>query len=376
MAFRFSIVSDVREVLRGNEAMERGFEDTADSLDDLAREAQQKGRQIERALDDVGDGADDAGTKVERKFREAFRQVESGAKDAGREVGDKLKDGGRDAERAADRVGDAFRDAGDEAGSSAREAAASFSGEITDVADLAQETLANAFAGFGPIGAAAGIAAAAGLGALWTNISDNSEASKQIVADMYESMKESGAAYVAENYVQQAADDIISGADNAIVSMDRVRATVEATGLSAGTVIRAYSGDIDAQAQVLQVAGDKQRELQDEASATNTSQIAQLQDVRDSFDRTNGKLDEASEKFRLWNEVVEEGPDEKTVDVNVNTEPGRMGLGDFERRVNSSRPTVTPQLDTTDLDRQIRNHRPPRLLISGEYEVRAGMRVV
>ena len=353
MGFKFSIASDVREVLRNNDAMEKGFEDTADSLDALAREAQKSGDRVERALDDAGDSADDASTKLERKFRDAFRDVEKRAKDAGDAVGDRLKDGGRDAERSAERVGDAFREAGDEAGSSAREAAASFSGEITDVADLAQETLANAFAGFGPVGAAAGIAAAAGLGALWTSISDNAEASKEVVANMYEAMKESGAAYVGEEYVRQAADDIIQGADTAIVSMDRVRETVEATGLSAGTVIRAYAGDAEAMAQVLQVAGDKQRELQDQASAANTSQIAQLQDVQDSFDGTNEKLDAAREKYENWNQVVEAAPTEKVLNMEVNDDPARLGLGNLYRDIDAARPSITPQLNTVDVDREL-----------------------
>jgi phage tail tube protein FII len=356
MAFRFSIVSDVREVVRGNEAMEQGFEDTADSLDELARTAQQKGRQVEQALDRVGDEADDASTKLERKFRDAFREVESGAKKAGDEVGDRLRDGSRKAEDSADRVGDAFKDAGDEVGQSARESAASFSGEIGDVADLAQETLANAFASFGPLGAGAGIAAAAGLGALWTSISDNAESSKQIVENMYEAMKEAGAAYVGEDYVRQAADDIIQGADTAIVSMDRVRETVEATGLSAGTVIRAYAGDAEAMAQVLGTAADKQRELQDEASAANTSQIAQLQDVRDSFDGTNEKLDAAREKYDSWNQVVEAAPTEKVLDMKVNDDPARIGMGNFYRDVEARAAagvTIPVDADTSDAERKV-----------------------
>lgn len=355
MGFKFSIVSDVREVLRGNEAMEKGFEDTADSLDELARAAQRQGREIGRDFERAGDDVEDVAKGIERRFADAMREVRSDSKKAGDDVGDNLKRGARDAEDSAGRVGDAFKEAGDEAGSSAREAAASFSGEITDIADFAQETLANAFTGFGPVGAAAGLAAAAGLGALWSSISENAEASKQIVADMYESMKESGAGYVAEDYIRQASDDIIQGADEAIVSMDRVRATVEATGLSAGTVIRAYSGDTEAMAQVIGTAADKQRELQDQASATNTSQIMQLQDVQDSFDETNGKLDAARDKFAAWNEVVEAGPDEKTVDIDVNTQPGRMGLGDFSRHVESMRPTVTPDVDLSAADRKLRD---------------------
>lgn len=57
-----------------------------------------------------------------------------------------------------------------EAHSSGKEAAASFGGGFTDVADFVQETAANAFQGFGKLGGAAGLAAAAGIGILTASI--------------------------------------------------------------------------------------------------------------------------------------------------------------------------------------------------------------
>ncbi|WP_419704992.1 hypothetical protein [Promicromonospora sp. NFX87] len=64
----------------------------------------------------------------------------------------------------------------DEANSTAREAAASFDGSFESAADAVQETAANALAGFGPIGAAAGLAAAAGLGIVLAKLNEISEA--------------------------------------------------------------------------------------------------------------------------------------------------------------------------------------------------------
>lgn len=63
----------------------------------------------------------------------------------------------------------------DEANSTAREAAASFDGSAESTADAFQEVAANAFAGFGPAGAAAGIAAAVGLGVALAKLNEISE---------------------------------------------------------------------------------------------------------------------------------------------------------------------------------------------------------
>lgn len=63
----------------------------------------------------------------------------------------------------------------DEAGQTAREGAASFTGEFDDVGDVIQETLANGLAGFGPLGAAAGLAAAAGVGIVISKAQELSE---------------------------------------------------------------------------------------------------------------------------------------------------------------------------------------------------------
>jgi len=120
-------------------------------------------------LDKLGDAAATTGGEFDktRKDLDAFM--------------DKMKkvDGGR-VRKELDDAGEGLRDLRQEAGQSGREAAASFSGGFDDVADLLQETAANAFAGFGPLGAAAGIAAAAGIGVLVTKFQEAKEKAEEL----------------------------------------------------------------------------------------------------------------------------------------------------------------------------------------------------
>src|SRR5690349_7362941 len=95
-----------------------------------------------------------AGDKLERTFRDLAKDADS----AGRKVGTNLDDGFDKAKRGAD-------DFKDEANSSLRETAASIS-SVEDGLGAVQEIAANAFVGFGPVGAGAGLVAALGFGLL------------------------------------------------------------------------------------------------------------------------------------------------------------------------------------------------------------------
>lgn len=119
----------------------------------------------EEALEDLADAADDAGRDASR----SIDKLEDSLKDAQREskdLGDKMKDAGDDAKRGMKDAEEGVKGFKDEAMQSARETAASFDGSFESIADLGQEVAANAFADFGPLGAAAGIAVAAGAGVM------------------------------------------------------------------------------------------------------------------------------------------------------------------------------------------------------------------
>ena len=154
MAFKISLLSDVAGFLKGTKSVEDALDDVADSLDDVARETARDAEQAAGAL--------------EEEFTRAFDKVKTEAKQAGRKVGDDLDDG-------AKKAGDGIQGLKEEAGQSAREMAASFDGSAESISDMAQEIAAQAGVAFGPWGAAAGVAAGIGIGAITSHLNDLAE---------------------------------------------------------------------------------------------------------------------------------------------------------------------------------------------------------
>lgn len=166
--FKIDLVSDVRSFITGTRDVADSLEDVADSLDDVAKDA------------------DRAGDRLEKEFTEAFRSVRRDADRTGDQIGDDLRRGTRQAEAGLDELKD-------ESNSTAREAAASFDGTADSIVDMFQEVAANAFAGFGPAGAVAGLAAAAGIGlalsALQT-LADKIDANKEKTIELADELAE------------------------------------------------------------------------------------------------------------------------------------------------------------------------------------------
>jgi methyl-accepting chemotaxis protein len=193
----------------------------ADKLAQAARKAGKSDDDIRDALKQMGVQADDARRAVDKLGDESKKtgdKVEDAGRDGERAV-DKLDDALKDAQRSSKKLGDAGDDAGDqvrrgmkraeegvddfkqEAQQSARETAASFDGSFESIADLAQEVAANAFAGFGPAGAAAGIAVAAGLGVAVDQFNKIQEASDNALQSAFDFAYGIGAAFDAADKV-------------------------------------------------------------------------------------------------------------------------------------------------------------------------------
>lgn len=148
------------------DALSRRLDDLDDTarrsdLDQLGDAAHAAGRQ----LDDLGDTVDDTARSVD----DGFDRIKSSARSGLRGIDD-------DVSHAKEGLG-GFKE---EAHASGREAAASFSGSFDDVASTVQEVAANAFAGFGPLGAAAGLAAAAGIGFIVNRLHEAKEQAKEL----------------------------------------------------------------------------------------------------------------------------------------------------------------------------------------------------
>ena len=188
MPIKIPIISDVSQAIRGVNNLGDEFDKVADSLDGVVEEARDAEKAIkdwgsaDSAVKDLNDGVQDAATgaeRLEKKFRDAADAVK---KIDGKPVRD-LDDDFDRAARGADELKD-------EANDTAREAAASFDGSAEGIADAFQEVAANAFAGFGPAGAVAGLAAAAGIGIAISQLTKYAEevtAAKEAGADWAQS---------------------------------------------------------------------------------------------------------------------------------------------------------------------------------------------
>jgi hypothetical protein len=157
-----NILSNSSDFVKGAKQAGTSVEDLADSLDDLIPAGKRAGDKTGDGLKKgTVDGVKDAVQALDR-LEPKFKDLADASKKQSKKLGDDLGDGVRDGTKKAGEGLDEFKD---EANSTAKESAASFDGSFESAMDSVQEILANAFAGFGPMGAVAGLALAAGLGA-------------------------------------------------------------------------------------------------------------------------------------------------------------------------------------------------------------------
>ncbi|QXE28553.1 hypothetical protein [Microbacterium paraoxydans] len=146
-----------------------------DDIKDALRGMGLSARQAERAVEGVGDGLKDAGRDGER----ALDGIEDSLRDVQRRSEDAFDDIGDSSARGFQKAEEGVKGLKDEAMQSARETAASFDGSFESIAELGQEVAANAFADFGPAGAAAGLAVAAAAGVMVNHFNEVQEAADE-----------------------------------------------------------------------------------------------------------------------------------------------------------------------------------------------------
>lgn len=317
MAIKISLVSDVADAIRGAEKVADSFEEVQDALDDVARDA----KRTEDALEQVGDGsgkAADSADDMQRKFRDDFDKVRKDSKDAGDAIGRNVRDG-------TDRAGQGMDDFKDEADGTAREAAASFDGSAESIADTFQELAANAFAGFGPAGAVAGIAVAAGLGvaiAKLTEVADKINEAKEAGAEWAQSFNLAGI----EDRIQALRDqfDELSSTivddrqwwelwqDDAVSALDAVIEAQNEAGTSTADFMRVFNeldpgkrlDGLKAYREELQAQSDAFNDLNKRAAdRLNVPEAREYGSKRDAVDEFIGVLDDEIRKQEVANEV-------------------------------------------------------------------------
>lgn len=282
MAIKIDIVSDVSQVVADTGKLADRYDDVSDTLKDLAKAGDSAGDKIEDAFRD--------GVREVKKLDEAFKDGEDGARDLDRKADDAFDSISKNAKRSGDDIGksqkDGFQEAGEgldnfkeEANSTAKESAASFDGSADSILGSFQEIAANAFAGFGPAGAAAGLAMAAGIGIAVTAMQDTAEKAteaKQRSVDMIDAIAEAGGNLadmdLSEKIIswgREVMEDnwITFWADEASTKFQETAKDAKTFGVSSRDAIRAASGSAEESQQFLDKTADAWQKLTDKMEA-------------------------------------------------------------------------------------------------------------
>lgn len=351
------IAANTRQFMAGTKDVEKALDGVASSVDDLASNTARSADKAADALSDgIGDGAKDAGREVD-KLGESFDELGDDARKAGDKAGDKLsdgiEDGQKDASKALERVEFSFREiasaardeskkAGDdlgsnvkrgtseaeeglhefrdEANSTAKESAASFDGSAESIVDSFQEIAANAFAGFGPAGAIAGLAIAAGIGLGVAGIEKNKEKTeelKQVTSDLTDEYIEAGGTGSRSlGGIADAIRNLATETDDGEQSLASLRDTADKTGQPFERLVKAFAGDreeldklIEASDRHIDSLGEQAtKSYQGAAGFARATSGAEKQrdaliELRDQLEDTKATTDDAAEASRLYAEV-------------------------------------------------------------------------
>jgi hypothetical protein len=300
--FKLSLVPDVGPFVAGMAKAEKSLDDTADALDDLARDAQRKGRDagqdIAKGIDTGADKATDSVDDLTASFADMARAGAKASRETGDDIGKNVKRGTDDAESGLD----SFKE---EAAGTARETAASFDGSADSIAGSFQEIAANALGGFGPIGAAAGLALAAGIGVFWADHQKNAEKAAEQVETMFDDMISSQQAFLSQSYLEDEYYKIIKGAEDAALSQKELDDVVGATGLTQAQVARLFVQSAETRQQLEDILAEKIEKNRQLSEGAGTAGDAQRRDERaslagiiDTLDEYGGRISDTSQKYR------------------------------------------------------------------------------
>lgn len=315
MAINISIASDVTDVIRGTKKIGDALEDVADEIDKLDKADVDK---LEGSLDDAADGAQ----RLEKRMSDAFRGAADAADTSGRQIGDSTRAG-------LDKAGEGLEEFKGEANSTAKESAASFDGSAESIADAFQEIAANAFAGFGPAGAAAGLALAAGIGIAIQKATELAEANTkaaeeagELGREIYETGGKLDDAAIAEKIrdiafaLAEEDNPWTIWADEAATGIGEVKDAVEGVkDVDAGDVFKGLAGDVEASQEAYdQLTRSIERDRDAMLSMTDTlgdgtmalsTEGRQLEDSIAAREKLKEKLEESTGASERSREEVE-----------------------------------------------------------------------
>lgn len=340
--FKWSLDWDTNPLRRGGEQAATALEGAIDTFKDMAVEADRAtGKAGDSLASDVKDGgrtAERAVADLEDAFRETARKAQEYTRDTGKALGDDVKDG-------AGRAGEHVQTFREEASQNFSEVASSFTGDMSQAADGVQGILGGLASAIpGPVGLISGFLAGIG-GAMLASFTTSSEASKQVVSDMYDDMLASGLNFLSKDAAQRQISAIIKGEDGAITTLAKAQDIAKRSGQELGTVLAGLTGDTESQTRVQQGLADAlaatdsqiewnvrgQRNMSDEQKALRT-QFADTQTAQqlwsDALGTTNTRLDDARTKVGAARDAADKlaGAFQSTSDSAARVSQGIAGI--------------------------------------------------
>lgn len=286
MAINIDLVADVKDVIRGTDKIGDALTDVADDLKDVGKAGEKVEDKVSDAFKTMGKEADTAGDKIDGKVSDAFRGLGKDAKTSGDKIGKSVKAG-------TDEAGEGLDNLKSESASTAAESAASFDGSAESIIGSFQEIAANAFSGFGPAGAAAGLAMAVGVGMAVTALQEGAEkaaAMKEKAVDMVDKIAEAGGdltkmdlSDTIKEWGREVLEDnwVTVWADESSTKFQQTAQDAKDFGVSSRDAIRAAAGSAaDSRKFLDATADDWQRLTKEIARGTDTTNDGlQVQDA-------------------------------------------------------------------------------------------------
>lgn len=333
-------------------AFKQGIESgIIDPLEDAQRELMDLGKargpeQLERAMKDaekaterLADETKDTARTIEREFRDTYRSVK------------------RSSDDGMDGAKEGMKDFKEEANQTARESAASFDGSAESVVDAFQEIAANAFSGFGPAGAIAGLAAAAGIGLAvggFDQVGEATEESRQRAAEWAQSYVEAGGKVLTTAITTARVMEIATDPD----MYSKATENAKNWGVEVSTAINAMAGETwalnavnDSLTASAQKVNDEMSEVgiqYDWTAESMTDLTTRTANGQRAFDELTGEMQRGAEQADALSQSLR--------NTAENTQGAITTVDEFGDRVTSLPDGTTIYVDaetgqaTTDLD--------------------------
>lgn len=366
------ITVDADGAERGVSKVADAFEEVEDSLKKVDKAGDKTGKSLGDSMKDAAKDADTAASKIDRDLTKALKDVDSNADRTGKRVGDSFKDG-------SSRASEGLKDLKDESNSTAKEAAASFDGSAESIGDTFQELAANVFAGFGPAGAIAGLAAAVGIGIAISKMQELAEANneaKEKVAELSREIYDAGGKLEDADIAEKIKDIAFAlaeednpwtpWADEAKTNIEQVRDATQ--GLSddlAKDIFKGLAGDVGAGQRAFDVltksietnrkeAEDHRSVLEDgrwEYDAQGKSLLTNadaMEKQREKLKEATGASEDAASQAEFYTDVM--GESAEAVEKRKAAEDELLGVQKDRIEAQNALDQATKDGITTELD--------------------------